>query len=87
MDTQEVEECLKLAQKGDLDAFTRLVLDSQDRLRAYILWHCPSAGIVDDFAQACSEVHHLPLHLRVRPPPADRTKWTETAEKMPLSDV
>ncbi len=51
MEFSQIDECIQRVRAGDLDAYAQVVQETQDRLRAFILWFHPEASVVDDIAQ------------------------------------
>lgn len=50
-DSSQIDAMIEKVRNGDRDAYTEVVLATQDRLRAYIVWFCPNADAADDIAQ------------------------------------
>jgi RNA polymerase sigma-70 factor (ECF subfamily) len=51
MQDTQIDRQIERVRNGDLAAYAEVVRETQDRLRAYILWLLPNAGLVDDIAQ------------------------------------
>ncbi len=46
-----LDQAIARVRQGDTEAFTEVVLATQDRLRAYIIWACPDPNTAEDIAQ------------------------------------